>query len=145
MKHLMSGRNSVHQDKTLFDMRECWLSGKKTGFKKKKIDIRKKHLLSEDTLAVWRKYWLSGATSSCQEETLALSKKHWRSGGNTICQERTLFVRRKHWLSGRKYSFWEETLFTDSALWADSVYKSRCPAVCVSVCLYVCLSVCPLS
>ena len=28
-------------------------------------------------------------------------------------------------------------IFTESAIWADSVYKSRCPSVCVSVCLYV--------
>ena len=29
-------------------------------------------------------------------------------------------------------------IFTESALWVDSVYKSRCPSVCLSVCLYVC-------
>ena len=33
-------------------------------------------------------------------------------------------------------------IFTDSALWADSVYKSICPSVCLSVCPSVCLSVC---
>ena len=36
------------------------------------------------------------------------------------------------------------TVFTESALWADSVYKSICPSVCPSVCLFVCLCVCSL-
>ena len=29
-------------------------------------------------------------------------------------------------------------IFTESALWADSVYKSKCPSVCPSVCVSVC-------
>ena len=31
------------------------------------------------------------------------------------------------------------SILTESALWADSVYKSICPSLCLSVCLSVCL------
>ena len=31
----------------------------------------------------------------------------------------------------------QEQIFKESALWADSFYKSKCPYVCVSVCLFV--------
>ena len=36
-------------------------------------------------------------------------------------------------------------IFSEWALWADSIYKLRCPCVCLCDCLCVCLYVCPLS
>ena len=36
-------------------------------------------------------------------------------------------------------------LFKASALWADALYKSKCPSVCLSVFLCVCLFVCPFT
>ena len=53
-----------------------------------------------------------------------------------------LFLKKLH--IDQKYLIEQFEIFKALALWADALYKSKCPSVCPSVCLLVRLSMCSL-